>query len=196
MSRAFLICALVSTLAGLGGARQSALAADVPPEAVRLHKTLSPRLQPSVRSWVGQEGKKLAMSPQKTGPDVNAIRAQVRARFAGQTFSDMDVESLVVMVMMETAAMEEQEIRDQLEQMKKVNAEKERLRAIVAELRKQREAVKDDLKAKYDAMNEQSQVEQLRLQMMMDRRARLMETLSNLMKKFSDIQSTLIQNLK
>ena len=62
----------------------------------------------------------------------------------------------------------------------------------IAELR----AVQDDLKGKLDGMNEMSEMTSMRLQMMMDRRRKFIETLSNVMKKISTTQETLVQNLK
>ena len=244
--KALLICALVFALAALAGERQRAIAADMPPEAVRLHQSLSQKIQPPVRSWIDQEAKRLVMAGPKTAPDAAAVRAQVRSRFAGQPLGEMDIEALVVMVMMEGAAAEEQATRDLLEQMKKVNAAKEKLRALQAETRKQVEqnamrratercvsplcgglevatretamamrdarvafnaperiddisqlrAVNDQLKGKLDSMNEMSEMTSLRLQMMMDRRSKFISTLSNIMKKVSTTQDTLVQNLK
>lgn len=49
---------------------------------------------------------------------------------------------------------------------------------------------------KLDSLNELSEMVSLRLQMYMERYTRLMETLSNLMKKISDAQGTIIANLK
>lgn len=56
--------------------------------------------------------------------------------------------------------------------------------------------LQNSLKSELDSMNEMSEMESLRLQMAMDRRSKFMETLSNLMKKTSDTQSSLIANLK
>lgn len=53
-----------------------------------------------------------------------------------------------------------------------------------------------ELKNKLDAMNEISETSALRLQMMMDRRAKFIEALSNLMKKMSSTSETITQNLK
>jgi hypothetical protein len=53
-----------------------------------------------------------------------------------------------------------------------------------------------NLADKLDAMNEMSETTSLRLQMLMDRRSRFISTLSNIMKKISDTQGTLVQNLK
>jgi hypothetical protein len=56
--------------------------------------------------------------------------------------------------------------------------------------------LQDDIKNKLDAANEMSEENSLRLQMMMDRRSKLMSTLSNIMKKISDTQDGIISNLK
>lgn len=53
-----------------------------------------------------------------------------------------------------------------------------------------------ELKNKLVAMSEISETSALRLQMMMDRRAKFLETLSNLMKKMSSTSDSIIQNLK
>lgn len=53
-----------------------------------------------------------------------------------------------------------------------------------------------ELKDKMDSMNEMGEMESLRLQMAMDRMSKMMSTLSNLLKKISDTQNGIIQNLK
>jgi len=45
-------------------------------------------------------------------------------------------------------------------------------------------------------MNELSEMTSLRLQNLMDRRSKYIETLSNIMKKVASTQDTLVQNLK
>ena len=57
-------------------------------------------------------------------------------------------------------------------------------------------SVKEQLRTKLDSMNEMSEMTSLRLQMMMDRRSKFISTLSNIMKKISDTQNTIIQNMK
>ncbi len=54
------------------------------------------------------------------------------------------------------------------------------------------EAIKRDL----DSMSEMGEEQQLKMQMYMDRRSKIMETLSNLMKKISDTQDEIIKNMK
>jgi hypothetical protein len=58
------------------------------------------------------------------------------------------------------------------------------------------EAMADKMKTELDTMNEMGEMEQLRLQMIMDRRAKMMEALSNIMKKISDTVQGITRNLK
>lgn len=53
-----------------------------------------------------------------------------------------------------------------------------------------------NLADKIEAMSEMSEMTSLRLQMIMDRRSKFISTLSNIMKKISTTQETIVQNLK
>jgi putative addiction module CopG family antidote len=57
-------------------------------------------------------------------------------------------------------------------------------------------SILDDLKGQLDGMNEMSEMTSLRLQMILDRRSKFISTLSNIMKKMSETQDVLVQNLK
>jgi hypothetical protein len=54
----------------------------------------------------------------------------------------------------------------------------------------------DQLKSDLDSMSEMGEMESLRLQMAMDRLSKMMSTLSNLLKKISDTQDAMVQNIK
>lgn len=54
----------------------------------------------------------------------------------------------------------------------------------------------EDLKTDVDKMSGMSELDALRLQAAMDRMSKLQSTLSNLLKKMSDTQSAIAQNLK
>jgi hypothetical protein len=56
--------------------------------------------------------------------------------------------------------------------------------------------LQDELKQKSDQLNDMGQIQQLRMQMFMDRRSKAMDELSNLMKKIAETQAGIIQNLK
>lgn len=57
-------------------------------------------------------------------------------------------------------------------------------------------AIKDELKNKLDSMSEMGEMESLRLQMAMDRLSKFMSTLSNILKKIGNTQSSIVANLK
>ncbi len=57
-------------------------------------------------------------------------------------------------------------------------------------------AIQEDLKGKLDGMSEVSEMASLRLQMTMDRRSKIISTLSSIMKKISATQDALTQNIK
>ncbi|MEN8118575.1 MAG: hypothetical protein ABFS16_16450 [Bacteroidota bacterium] len=54
----------------------------------------------------------------------------------------------------------------------------------------------DELESKLNNMNEMSEMTSLRLQMTMDRRSKFISTLSQIMKKISSTQDSLVQNIK
>lgn len=54
----------------------------------------------------------------------------------------------------------------------------------------------DKVKSDLDSLSEMGEMESLRLQMAMDRMSKMMSTLSNMLKKVSDTQSAIIQNIK
>lgn len=56
--------------------------------------------------------------------------------------------------------------------------------------------MKKQLKDQRDSLAELGEEQQLRLQMTMDRMSKMMSTLSNLLKKISDTQNQIVQNLK
>ena len=54
----------------------------------------------------------------------------------------------------------------------------------------------DNIKGNLDGMNEMSEAPSLRLQMTMDRRSKIIQTLSNIMKKIGTTQETIVKNIK
>ncbi len=54
----------------------------------------------------------------------------------------------------------------------------------------------DAIKTKHDSISEMSTEKSLRLQKQMDNRSKMMETISNLMKKIAETSSSIIQNMK
>lgn len=58
------------------------------------------------------------------------------------------------------------------------------------------DCVAEDLQARLDSLSEMGEMESLRLQMAMDRRSKIMSTISNLLKKQSETAAAITQNIK
>ncbi len=56
--------------------------------------------------------------------------------------------------------------------------------------------LEDSIKNDLDSMSEMGETESLRLQLAMDRLSKMMSTLSNILKKMSDTDSSIVQNIK
>lgn len=102
-------------------------------------------LAPSLRQWVVEEGRRRVDS----GPDVEIIGEDVRARLSGQNYKDTDVDILVQLVLMQVAKEADADLRAALEQMKAVNerksAQRETARAAGQAQQEQRAALRDSL---------------------------------------------------
>lgn len=102
-------------------------------------------LAPSLRQWVVEEGRRRVDS----GPDVEIIGEDVRARLSGQNYKDTDVDILVQLVLMQVAKEADADLRAALEQMKAVNerksAQRETARRAGQAQQEQRAALRDSL---------------------------------------------------
>ena len=172
---------------------------------------------------------------------------------AGIINGNIDIESLVFLVMMEAARAEEEDLKNIMEELQKINAEKKKLRDLLTAARAHAQAERvvlrdqaqsperavrvpaqattpipdrkaagtlrlptitytpesirtlrgDDLQNAYDTIvvsldstNELSEEKSLHLQIARDRRSRIIQTLSNVMKKISKTQEGISQNSK
>ena len=208
--------------------------------------------------------KRTAMNVNSQKMDESSIRTLTNIYGVQYNLNDGDIEALVSLVMIQAAKDAEQDLKITLEEMKKTNGEKQKIREAQENMEKNKNSitrpmldsfraivsprinttaviqnnniavkqtnrtqtiqpvnktntesikrintsenisasatdikqVKDDLKTKLDSMNEMSEMTSLRLQMMMDRRSKFISTLSNIMKKISQTQDTIVQNLK
>lgn len=206
-----MVAAMVALLAVVCFFPDLSRAADVPADAERLHARLSGRLQPSVRSWITLEANKLRGQP---AVDERRLRADIAARFKGQ---NIDIEALMVLVMFEASRDADRDLKAIMEEIKATNESKRKMRESAAQQKSARTEARQGSSAmekggtappvktvaapentvrNLDAMNEMSETTSMRLQMTMDRRSKFISTLSNIMKKISTTQDTLVQNLK
>lgn len=122
-----------------------------------------------------------------------------------------DIEALAFLVLLQASRSAQDDLRAIMDQLTEINAAKKRWRErnraamagetdldsvlqLVATLYVKQ--FQDEIGRQLDSMSEMGEMESLRLQMAMDRLAKMMSTLSNILKKLSDTASQITQNLK
>lgn len=138
-----------------------------------------------------------------------------RANFnVGVELRETDIEAMAFVVLIEASKSAREDLKAIMESVKLINAEKEAFRDRAKKVKaesvdfessfqllavlcgKAIDQEIDQMQDKLDSLSEMGEMESLRLQMAMDRLSKLMSTLSNLLKKISDTQSQIVQNLK
>ena len=115
-----------------------------------------------------------------------------------------DIEALVLDVMLQASRDADEDLRAIVAEMQAQVAARRRQRELVCRLARERAdlaageaaAIRDDVTDQLDALSELSELTSLRLQMAMDRRSKFIEALSNLLKKISDTEDSIVTNLK
>jgi hypothetical protein len=118
-----------------------------------------------------------------------------------------DIMELITLVMMEEAEENAADLKAIMDEIRKRNERLCRWRKLAADLHSRTGSVAADdatlLRQASDAaagqlqsLSDVSEELQMRLQMIMDRRSKFLEVLSNIMKKQSDTAATIIDNLK
>ena len=121
--------------------------------------------------------------------------------------SDADIEALLFLVMEQAVADSNADLRQMMDELRRRNERLARLRRALAGLAAWREAhaaADNDLARSAGDLasdllrstSEMSELMQLQLQAMMDRRSRMLEMVSNLIKKQSDTAACVLKNLK
>ena len=118
-----------------------------------------------------------------------------------------DIMELIVMVMMEAAEENAADLKEIMDEVRKRNERLCRWRKLAADLHSRAGSVaatdaallrqaSDAAVGRLQSLSDVSEELQMRLQMIMDRRAKLLEALSNIMKKQSDTAAATAANLK
>jgi hypothetical protein len=154
------------------------------PVLVARQAKLAPVVKPGVQGWVDSEARSIAARKLDADAAHAVIVHDAGTRFAGQTLSNGDVEALAFLVMMQAAKSADDDLKSMMQQMKEANDRRARLRTDKSKA--------DSLKK----LDELSEMEQIRLQTMMDRRSKYETMLSNILKKMSDTSGAIISNLK
>jgi hypothetical protein len=154
------------------------LAAPRPALASTSQRNPTALLAPSVSGWIEAEARALLARNLPADAMIEVARRDVVARFAGQSYTPVDVETLVQLVMSAAAADAQNDLGN--------------LRAAL-QAGKTRRPPQGSTTAQ---MSDLSAQDQLTLQMYMDRSNKAQLALSNIMKQASDTQSATIKNLK
>jgi hypothetical protein len=171
----------------------------LPDRMTPLYMRLSMRLTPRGRAWVAAESQRLrngALDPSQVIAEAGPYCAGAFASCNGGA----DIQSLAFIVLMQATDGMEQDLQSIMAEVKGINNNKaahrqamEKIRAINAQ---QINQDVQDIRNKLDSMSEMGDMDSLRLQMAMDRLAKLMTTVSNIEKKFSETDNSIIKNMK
>ena len=132
------------------------------------------------------------------------------------SMQDGDIMALATFVMMQASKSAQEDLKAIMAGVKAVNAAKARQRELLGINSKQRadadmldgdsfviaiaslqvDAMLAETQDDLDSMGALGEMQQLRLQMVMDRRAKMMSALCNIMKKIADTQDNIVSNLK
>jgi hypothetical protein len=156
----------------------------VPDEAVRQNTRLAAKLSPSAKNKVQAAAAELAAAA-KQQPALTAPQLQSKARTsvlqAFPNLGSMDVDALVFMVLMQSAQDQQAELSATMNAMQQNTAARQHARGT---------------QESGAQMNDLSTMDQMRLQILMDQRSKLLDAISNLMKSAADTQSAVVENLK
>ena len=125
-----------------------------------------------------------------------------------------DIEALAFLVMMQASKAASEDLRSIMAEVKAVAGAKSRVRKLLGQRRDKAASLDAESAVQLaatlvaaglhreltdllgDGLSELGEMEQLRLQMVMDRISKMMSTLSNILKKLADTQSAIAQNLR
>ncbi|MEO5943460.1 MAG: hypothetical protein ABIP30_15000, partial [Ferruginibacter sp.] len=160
---------------------------------------------------------------------LDSLRAAIKNKPQSVKLNDYDIDALTMIVLMKVNNDAENDLRDQMSNMKKINDQKKAQRDAINKRKAQQDSIKNKMAAEYragqkagkvsstvsfndylkqrevkmiptsdsqDAVSDMSAQMQMSLQLAMDRKSKMNEMISNLMKSFSDTQNAIISNLK
>jgi hypothetical protein len=134
-------CAALCSLAIAPGLAETVLAAaaqSIPAEWTQRYESLYSALRPSVRTWVDQQGLRAAQA--KT-LDPNSLRAMILNRFPqlapSNPDSQLDIQALVFLVMMQAAGDANQDLRATAAHVQAIAEAKQRVRRLIAETKQE-----------------------------------------------------------
>lgn len=176
---------------------------------VQRQEAIVARLSPAARKQLEAAGRAF-LDRIERGSAAPAPRAKGAAPVAAKTPVDiarelargiseppgLDIEAMTLLVMADAARQAESDLRAILEETKQSQRSKEELRRFAEYRRMKRAGAQVKVPIGLEAMDALSDTDTLRMQRFLERLSRMMETISNLLKKIADTQSSVVQNIK
>lgn len=162
-------------------------AQTIDPKADSLYNKIMGAARPEIKNWVYSTASKYRTK------DVDKNILVANKEFGSLNLKAMDLDALTFLLMMQMSKDAESDLRQSLQSIKMRNAAKATQRE---QLQQGKARVRTDSLHNTDNSLGGNNDEQLKLQLITDRRQKALETISNLMKKMSETQNSIIQNLK
>jgi hypothetical protein len=190
---------------------------EISPKADSLYHKIMAAARPAVKNWVTSTVTKYK------GKDLTQDQALAEANQSYAVLGNMngaDIEALAFLVLMQASKSAQEDLKSIINEVKSINNAKAAQRQQLNTLKNSSATMKTtaradykkpdslnpsktaialkaaDLKDKKDNMSDMSSEQQLKMQMVMDRRSKMNEAISNLLKKVSETEQQIIQNLK
>jgi len=178
----------------LGCLQSKAQVAASEAQAAVFYGDAMPVIKPAYRALIMEK----AAALNKTSGSADALKKELRANPQLARLADTDLEGLVVLVLYQAARDARADLKQVASEAKQSNQSKVGPRDLLAKRTAIREisGTRPAAAKGEGTLGEMSETEQLRLQMVMERRQKHVEALSNLMKKIASTQSQIIGNLK
>jgi hypothetical protein len=136
----------------------------------------------------------------KLDPAIRASAFALLRGYVAQTSGPSNnIEELVLLVLRQAAESAQDDLRAVLREVERINEQKARLRDLLERVAQESDELAALLRAEYDDLfvtTDEFELESLRLQMAVDRQSKLLETLSNILKKISDTKRGIVDNIK
>lgn len=157
------------------------------------------RMGPQTRAYIAREARREAQNG-----NVSEVEARASAQAYGPSLGALDsgdVEALAFLVLMQASRDAQSDLGDIMAATKGINNSKAKLRAESVgggrpSLPGALQPPGPPVAPKTETLADVGESQQLHMQTMTDQRAKLLETLSNIMKKSSDTQDSIVHNMK
>lgn len=191
---------------------------EIPPGADTLYNHLMSAARPAIKNWVRSTALKYK------GKEVTEEQAVSDVKQSYNVLGNLnnaDIEAIAFLVMMQSAKSAQEDLKSMMDEVKKINEAKASQRQQVTALKQSSAQMKTQARAGYqnadslkplrtatvakqvseqkdkkDNMADLSEEQQLKLQMIMDRRSKAIQAISNMMKKLSETEENIIKNIK